>query len=95
MSAIEKGIIEGLKEAKKFASGKSTKTKLHFVPDIKKIRKKFHMSQAKFAKVFHLSESNIRNWEQGRRVPDEAAKILLTVINKNPEAVIEALAGSA
>ena len=47
------------------------------------------MSQSKFAKTFHLSESNIKNWEQGRRIPDEAAKILLTVINKNPKAVIE------
>ena len=49
------------------------------------------MSQSKFAQTFHLSEGNIKNWEQGRRIPDEAAKILLTVIDKNPNAVIEAL----
>ena len=49
------------------------------------------MSQHKFAETFCIPEDNIKNWEQGRRVPDEAAKILLTVIDKNPQAVIEAL----
>ena len=91
MTKLDDNIINALEEAKAFAEGDTKNARLHFVPDVKEIRKKFQMSQSKFAKTFHLSESNIKNWEQGRRIPDEAAKILLTVINKNPDAVIEAL----
>ena len=32
-------------------------------------------------------------WEQGRRVPDRAARVLLTVIDREPEAVVRALSG--
>ena len=53
--------------------------------------KKQKMSQHKFSETFCIPEDNIKNWEQGRRVPDEAAKILLIVIDRNPQAVIEVL----
>ena len=34
----------------------------------------------------------VQEWEQGRRVPDRAARVLLTVIDRDPEAVVRALA---
>ncbi|MBT4922004.1 MAG: helix-turn-helix domain-containing protein [Rickettsiales bacterium] len=91
MSDLENNIIKALKEAKEFAQGKNQKARIHFMPDVREIRKKFDMSQATFAETFHLSEGSIKNWEQGRRVPDEATKVLLAVIAKHPEAVIDAL----
>jgi len=33
------------------------------------------------------------DWEQGRRRPDRAARVYLTVIARHPEAVVEALGG--
>ena len=33
----------------------------------------------------------VQDWEQGRRVPDRAARVLLTVIDRDPEAVVRAL----
>ena len=33
----------------------------------------------------------LQEWEQGRRVPDRAARVLLTVIDREPEAVVRAL----
>ena len=62
------------------------------VPNVKAIREKLHLSQKQFADTFGLSLSVVRDWEQGRFVPDQAARTLLKVIARNPEAVKEALA---
>ncbi len=50
------------------------------------------MSQAAFAHLFWLSVGTIRDWEQGRSEPDGPARVLLTVIARNPRAVLDALA---
>lgn len=55
------------------------------------IREKLNLTQQEFASTFHLSLNAIRNWEAGRSLPDQAARILLKVIGHNPEAVKEAL----
>ncbi len=39
--------------------------------------------------------ATLREWEQKRRKPEVAARILLKVIEKNPDAVTEALASAA
>ena len=38
-----------------------------------------------------LDVSASQDWEQGRRVPDRATRVLLTVIDLDPEAVVRAL----
>ena len=55
------------------------------------LRKRFGLSRQKFADCFGLDVRALQEWEQGRRVPDRAARVLLTVIDRNPEAVVEAL----
>jgi putative transcriptional regulator len=62
------------------------------VPNLKAIRNKVGLTQKAFAETFHLSLSAVRDWEQGRFVPDRAARTLLKVIAHNPDAVKEALA---
>ena len=53
--------------------------------------KRFWLSRQKFADRFGLDARALQEWEQGRRVPDRAALVLLTVIDRNPEAVVKAL----
>ena len=36
-----------------------------------------------------ISVRTLRNWEQGRRVPEGPARVLLKVAAKHPEAVLE------
>ena len=55
------------------------------------VRKRFRLSRRKFAERFGLDVRAVQEWEQGRRVPDRAARVLLTVIDREPEAVIRAL----
>ena len=55
------------------------------------IRKRMKLSRQKFADRFGLDVRAVQEWEQGRRVPDRAARILLTVIDRDPEAVVRVL----
>lgn len=57
------------------------------------LRKRMNLSRRKFADRFGLDARALQDWEQGRRVPDRAARVLLTVIDRDPEAVERALSG--
>jgi putative transcriptional regulator len=58
------------------------------------VRKKLGLSRRKFAERYHLDPRTVQDWEQGRRTPDQAARVLLTVIEREPEAVERALTGA-
>ncbi|MBL6934120.1 MAG: helix-turn-helix domain-containing protein [Alphaproteobacteria bacterium] len=60
---------------------------------IRALRKRMKLSRQKFADRFGLDPRAVQDWEQGRRVPDRAARVLLTVIDRDPEAVERALTG--
>jgi putative transcriptional regulator len=61
------------------------------VTDVKHIRTQLHMTQAKFSSAFGFSLDAIKHWEGGRRNPEVSARAYLTVISRNPEAVMRAL----
>ena len=56
-------------------------------PDVGRIRAAYHLSQNEFATLLGISLATLQNWEQGRRVPQGPARILLQVVAKHPEAV--------
>ena len=60
---------------------------------IRALRDGMKLSRQKFAERFGLDARTLQDWEQGRRVPDRAARVLLTVIDREPEAVVRALGG--
>ncbi len=95
MSDYFNSIKQGLNEAIAFSKGKYTEAIVHeFTPvDVKNIRKKMGMTQAEFASAFGISISTLRHWERGDRVPRGPALVLLNVVEKEPEAVLKALAG--
>jgi len=61
------------------------------VPRISVIRRAFRLSQDEFAAQFQIPIGTLRDWEQGRKVPDAAAKAYLWVIASEPEMVRNAL----
>jgi len=61
------------------------------VPNPKEIRKRLNMTQQQFSQQFELPLGTLRDWEQGTREPDSAAKSYLRVIAKIPQGVIQAL----
>jgi putative transcriptional regulator len=56
------------------------------------LRKRLGMTQVQFARALRVPLSTLRNWEQGRVLPDPAARSLLTIVAKNPKAALRALA---
>jgi putative transcriptional regulator len=57
------------------------------VPNPREIRRRLNMTQVEFADAFELPLGTLRDWEQGVRWPDSAARSYLRVIAKNPDAV--------
>jgi putative transcriptional regulator len=58
-------------------------------PDVRSIRDHYGLSQPEFADMLGISVSTLRNWEQGRRQPEGAARVLLRVTAKYPDAVLD------
>jgi putative transcriptional regulator len=57
----------------------------------RKVRRRLGLSQAEFSLRINVSLDTIRNWEQGKRCPTGAAKALLKILDKAPEAAMAAL----
>lgn len=64
------------------------------VSPVRHVRLLLGLTQAEFAARFHLPIGTIRDWEQHRSEPDTAARVLLKVIEKEPQAVARALAAA-
>ena len=60
-------------------------------PQVRVIRRALKLSQEDFAARFQIPIGTLRDWEQGRKDPDAAARAYLVVIARNPAAVAEAL----
>jgi putative transcriptional regulator len=60
-------------------------------PQVRIIRRALGLSQEEFATRFHIPLGTLRDWEQGRKDPDAAARAYLVVIGRNPTAVADAL----
>ena len=51
--------------------------------DVRAIRDSLGKSQSEFAMMIGVSVATLRNWEQGRRIPDGPAQALLRVAAQN------------
>lgn len=96
MSRIGKQLIEAMEEVLADIKGLPTGVRKHVVMvpagvDVKAIRRRLKMSQRVFAERFGFSLGTLQNWERGHRRPEGAARALLKVIDKRPDAVLEAL----
>jgi putative transcriptional regulator len=86
-------MMDGLNDVEAFLAGKQEGFRV-YVPqevDVKAIRNRLGMTQARFSDTFGFSLDAIKHWEGGRRTPEAPARTLLTVIDKNPAAVLTAL----
>ena len=86
-------LISSVREAGEIRRGQRKPSRVFaFQPaDVRRVRQKLGKSQTDFAMMIGVSVSTLRNWEQGRRVPEGPAQALLKVAAKNPKAVAEAL----
>jgi len=57
--------------------------------EIAGLRKQLNYSQSIFARVLNVSTKTVQAWEQGVRVPSDAALKLLTIAKRRPEVLLE------
>ena len=81
------GIMAGLEDAIAFAQGNTSRGRIVSGPDVKAIRQATKLTQGAFAKAFRIPVGTVRDWEQNRRQPDAPARVLLSLIKADPEAV--------
>lgn len=62
------------------------------MPQVKVIRRAFRLTQEEFSARYQIPLGTLRDWEQGRSVPDQTARAYLKVIAANPEGTAKALA---
>ncbi len=63
-------------------------------PQVKVIRRALDLTQQEFAERYHIPLGTLRDWEQGRTVPDQPARAYLKLIAHDPEHVNRALNAS-
>ena len=85
-------VIEALEEVAAWKRGEADLESVDY-PDpmpaarVKEIRKKVARSAKDFEKRFGIPAATLNNWEQGRRHPDPAGRLLLRLIEAEPETV--------
>ena len=96
MNNVEKGLLRGMEQAVEYAKGKRKGSKTHyiFIPgeiDIRALRKQLQMTRIEFAHRFGFNYRTLEKWELGTRHPSRETRAYLTVIEKIPKAVEEAI----
>ena len=87
-------LLESVREMKAVEAGKRKPSRIFIINpknEAQSARKKLRLSQAKFASLMGVSVATLRNWEQGRRKPTGAAKVLLRVASRHPEVVLSSV----
>ncbi|MCL2158161.1 MAG: helix-turn-helix domain-containing protein [Oscillospiraceae bacterium] len=96
MSEVSESIVRGLQEMLDHAQGKielrSRKvTAMHPIEytaeEIKAIRTKLNMSQGFFADLIGVSKKTVESWEYGHGKPRGAASRLITIADRDPDAL--------
>jgi putative transcriptional regulator len=82
-------LVASVREGGKILRGKAKPSRSFVVetPNVKKIRSTYKLSQPEFAALMGISVKTLQNWEQGRRVPEGPARVLLQVAVKHPEVI--------
>jgi putative transcriptional regulator len=96
-SPLADELIASMREGVKILAGRQPPSRFYPAPvnvDVRAIRAGLGLSQTAFARRFGFSPATIREWEQGRRQPEAAARVLLLVIASKPEVVDEVLAAA-
>jgi putative transcriptional regulator len=94
---MKKSAFEELKESVRQAGQirrgerRASRRTIYKPADIRAIRERLGLSQSRFAMLIGISVSTLQNWEQGRRVPDGPAQMLLRVADRHPDALLDAL----
>lgn len=86
-------LVESVKEMKAIMRGEMEPARVtrYEMPDTAGVRRELGMSQNDFATLLGISKRTLEGWEQGRRYPSGAARVLLLIAEHHPEVIVETL----
>jgi putative transcriptional regulator len=88
-------LLEGLQEAAAWKRGEAVLETVNVNPmppeRVRAIRRKVSKSARDFERRFGIPAATLSNWEQGWRTPDLAARVLLRVIERDPDAILRVM----
>lgn len=92
-NALFNELLSSVEDAGKMMRGEKQPSRVFHreEPDVKSIREHIGISQSKFARLIGVNVRTIQNWEQGHRRPTGPAKVLLTLVQSDPESVFKQL----
>ena len=95
MESLQEGgeVLRGTKRASRTWSVEGC-NRVQIKDTVQTLRQEFGMSQSMFARFMGVSVNTLQNWEQGRRQPSGAARVLLTIAYRQPALFRETLAES-
>ncbi len=82
---IGQELLDGVRAIK---AGKGKRRVVELSQDVQEIRERLGLSQSAFAALLGVSTRTLQDWEQGRRQPTGAARSLLRVADRHPEALL-------
>jgi putative transcriptional regulator len=88
-------LLESVKQATAIERGQMKPSRvfvIHRKNEVTNVRAKLGLSQNKFAALLGISAATLKNWEQGRREPTGAAKVLLKLAKTHPKIILKAAA---
>lgn len=96
--SLRNSLLEAHEDIKAYLAGDLSRGKVQKIRvpddiDVKAVREKMNLSQKEFAEMFGFKLQTLQSWERkrNRRKPTETARLFLTVLQKRPEVVMEAL----
>jgi len=84
MEQFQNDLLQSVRQMK---AGKAARTTVVALTPAADARAKVGVSQSEFATLLGVSIRTLQDWEQGRREPSGAAKTLLRIAARTPEAI--------
>ncbi|MGI9282156.1 MAG: NadS family protein [Endozoicomonas sp.] len=93
MNQVFDDIMQGLDEAVAFTRGNKAGAIVHEITplDVKDIRASLDMTQEEFAQAVGVKLPTLRHWERGDRKPSGSARVLLNLLAKEPQKIVQML----
>ena len=88
-------LLESVKQAADIERGEMKPSRVFVVNkknEVTNVRARLGLSQNKFAALLGISSATLKNWEQGRRQPSGAAKVLLKIAKQHPRIILKVAA---
>ena len=84
-------LVTSIKQGGAITRGKKAPSRTFRIdnPNVSAIRRHLGLTQQRFAELLGISPATLRNWEQGRRKPEGAVRVLLCVAAKYPKALLD------